>query len=102
MDFPSGNLLENLIKRHKADRIRQIAIFNLNTSFLKNQKLMVDRRTDRQDFGFVSQTTEFNFWFGVQIRVLNFGFGNWTRVQNLRLSSPTTVLNFGLVVELQH
>ena len=57
---------------------------------------MVERRTDRQDFGFVSQTTEFNFWFGVQIKVLNCGIGNWTRVQNLRLSSQTTVLNFGL------
>ena len=63
---------------------------------------MVERRTDRQDFGFGSQTTEFNFWFGVQIRVLNFGFGNWTRVQNHRLSSPTTGLNFGFVVELHH
>ena len=63
---------------------------------------MMDRRTDSQDFGFVSQTTEFNFWFGGQIRVLIFGFGNWTRAQNHRLSSPTTELNFGLVVELQH
>ena len=94
--------MEKLIKQHKADRIRQIAIFNLDTSFLKNQKLMIDRRTDRQDFVFVSQTTEFDFWFGGQVRVLNFGFGNWTRVQNLRLSSPTTVLNIGLVVGLQH
>ena len=63
---------------------------------------MTDRRTDGQDFGFVSQTKEFNFWFGGQIRVLNFGFVKWTRVQNHRLSGQTTVLNFGLVVELQH
>ena len=63
---------------------------------------MVDRRTDRQDFGFVSQTTEFNFWFGVQIKVLNYGIDNWTRVQNHRLSGPTTGLNVGSVVELQH
>ena len=57
---------------------------------------MTDRRTDRQDFGFVSQT------FGGQIRVLNFGFVNWTRVQNHRLSGQTTVHNFGLVVKLQY
>ena len=54
------------------------------------------------DFGFDSQTTEFNLWCRGQTTVLNFGFGNWTRVLKLRLNSPTTVLNFGLVVGLQH
>ena len=95
------SFLENWIKQYKPGQIRNIAICNIKTSILKNQKID-EGRTEGQDFAFGSQTTEFIFWFGGQITVLNFGFGDWTTVLNLGLSSPNTVLNFGLIVELQH
>ena len=63
---------------------------------------MTDGLTDGRDFGFGSQTTEFNFWFVGQTTVLNFGFGNWTRILNLCWGSLTTVFNFNLVVGLYH
>ena len=80
--------------QYKHSCIRQVAIWI--------SRAVISCRSEssniKLDFGFGSQTTEFNFWFDGQTTVLNFGFGNWTRVLNLRLNSSTTVLNFGFVV----
>ena len=57
---------------------------------------MTDGSTDGQDFGFCSQTTEFNFWFGNRTIGINFGCGSQAREYEFWFGNRATVLNIRL------